>query len=365
VARVWQRADAGGLRGHTDFPAAAWDNAPDFEVANTDRNPQRLADSIQVKLATGFDAFEPAPDSVYRSYEGLEHFRFPGLPKGRYWVRIHGLTPGLSDTTKALAISMKLEGKLAYEGHFPLPTKTKTWSAVSFYAKTTVSDTDGLYGELVGFAAAQIYVAGIEVFDVGLPPVTVLAPNGGEKYTVGDTVRIHWNTDGVVNSVGIQVSLDSGKSMIPVTRTESIELGEKAWGDYAWVIPDSLDGKSLVGTGTMISIYDYFGSDRDKSDATFTLEAKAASLQPGAIAALKRPFQARWLSGLGVQLQGLKPGVVDLALMDSQGRYQSFQRHIPVSTQGDARWNTQVNRGLYRLWIRQGTAKRAVPLLVF
>src|SRR5690606_17697335 len=94
--------------------------------------------------------------------------------------------------------------------------------------QATVGDGDGLSIEFAGAQDAAV-LAGLEVYDIGDLPIALQHPNGGESFRVGDTLRVRWQTDGLITSVGIQISPDSGKSWIPVTRRSSINEGQPDW----------------------------------------------------------------------------------------------------------------------------------------
>ncbi len=367
VARIWQRADIGvseALRSGSVAAGSAWDNAPRFSVLGDSVKLGRVPDSLRLDLDGTVD---PAPDSVLRSYADFTGFRFASLPKGRYRLRMGLVTGGRLDTSLTSSWILKLEGKTAFEGRHSKLILSRAWSVITAEAVVTVSDTDGLVGEFLGLSEAGLHVASLEIFDFALPPVTVLSPNGGENLRTKDTLHIRWNTDGNVVSVGIQISVDSGKKWIPVTRNSSVGNRDPAWGNYAWVLPDSLDGQDFVTGKAMIQVYDYFGSDRDRSDAIFSLVKGPAALRPeGATLARATRFSARWQSGAGLRLRGLTPGQnVDVALLDSRGRWAAAQRHVPVNAQGDATWTTQAPRGVYRLWVRQGKAKHIAAIAVY
>lgn len=370
VARVWRRFDAGvaeALPSGSGAVSSAWGQAPHFTVSGDSLKVGRVPDSLRLDSQGTVD---PAPDSVLRSFADFTGFRFAGLPKGRYRLRMGLVTAGRLDTASTPAWTLKLEGKTAFEGRHPKRLLSKAWSVVTAEAVVTVSDTDGMAGEFIGLSEAGLHVASLEIFDFALPPVTVLSPNGGESLRTGDTLRIRWNTDGNVVSVGIQISLDSGKKWIPVTRNSSVGNRDTAWGNYAWVLPDSLDSQDFVTGKAMIQVYDYFGSDRDRSDANFAIEKGPAALRPeGAALPRATRFSARWQSGAGLRLRGLTPGQnVDLALLDSRGRWAAAQRHVPVNPQGEALWTAgamQAPRGVYRLWVRQGKAKHIAAIAVY
>jgi hypothetical protein len=360
VVRQYKRVDLGWIRpGESRLPSN-WDNAPEFTTDGVARRAFRVPVSTPIVLDSATD---PAPDSVYRSVEQITTFRLPGLPKGRYAVRTHFFTLGFIDSSQIQKASLQLEGKTAWEGRYAYPALT-SGKLFTAEAKVTVSDTDGLSGEFVGLPAAFLYVAALEVYDIGLPPVTVTGPNGGETVNLGDTLAIRWETDGAITSVGIQVSIDSGKKWIPITRTASVESGDPEWGDFPWAVPDSLDGKSLASSQVMVSVYDYFGTDRDRSDGVFTLQPKAARIGAAPSAGPRR-LAANWRAGSGLILRGLQPGLpTDVALLDVRGKWAASIKHLPADPQGQVAWKTDVARGLYRVWIRQNGGILTLPLLV-
>jgi hypothetical protein len=285
------------------------------------------------------------------------------LPKGRYVFRMHLFTLGFIDSSQIQKASLLLEGKTAWEGRYALPALT-SGKLFTAEAKVTVSDTDGLSGEFVGLSAAFIYVAALETYDIGLPPVTVTGPNGGETINTGDTLPIRWETDNGITSVGIQVSIDSGKKWMPITRTSSVESGDPEWGRFPWVVPDSLDGISLASAKVMISVYDYFGTDRDRSDGVFTLQPKVARMGSN-LPSVPRYLSAKWRNGWGLVLRGLHPGLpTDVALLDIRGKWAVSIKHLPADPDGHAFWKASVSRGLYRVWIRQNGVTKTMPLMV-
>jgi C1A family cysteine protease len=78
--------------------------------------------------------------------------------------------------------------------------------------------------------------------DIIAPTATVLYPNGGEIFEIGDTIRVAWNaTDNRrVDSVSVYYSDDAGNTF------ELLAHGWRADSSYQWIIPSSLSDSCLV-----------------------------------------------------------------------------------------------------------------------
>ena len=111
-----------------------------------------------------------------------------------------------------------------------------------------------------------------------LAALTLIKPNGGESYTIGDTLRVEWiaNPDSVPQIV-MEISFDGGLTYFPMT-DEAIGTGGGKDTTFAWLIPDSLyDGFWATWVPTpasdecLIHISDYVLEYNDYSDTTFSI----------------------------------------------------------------------------------------------
>lgn len=342
VARVLRRVDAGA-------PA---DSAPSgWKADSGSASALRWSGALDLRAAA-----DPAPESVYRNTrETLPPFALADLPDGRYAVRLH-LTSVPPGRPALASLSLRLEGARVLEDYRPLAGSDSLLKAESRDMQVTVSDGNGLSVELEPAAAGGV-LAGWELWDMGPPPVAVTHPKGGETFTVGDTLRIRWTTDGFITSVGIQFSPDSGKRWIPVTRLRSVNEGQADWGNYPWVIPDSLDGISLAAPGGLISVYDYFGTDRDRTDRPFSILPSPSAIR---IPAKVRGELSLEFSGNGILVRVPGPGAWRASLQDMAGRTLgavAWQGAVPgfLPRQG-------LPKGIYRLSV-QGPGLRWSRLL--
>ena len=113
----------------------------------------------------------------------------------------------------------------------------------------------------------------IAVFDTTDPDVTVLTPNGGETWYIGNDEDITWTATDAngVDSVSILYSVNDGGSY------DLIASGEANDGVYPWTIPATPTDSALV----KIIAYDpNLNAGEDVSDARFTIAAPADTTDP-------------------------------------------------------------------------------------
>ncbi|MDB5048228.1 MAG: hypothetical protein JWO30_1299 [Fibrobacteres bacterium] len=327
------RIDAGAS---PDSVAAGWVADGKFTSGG---NREALA-SARVDMGGARDS---ALETMYRSVRyPAAPYLFDSLPNGRYAVRLHFASAFPGHAVSTAGAGVKFEGQHLIDNYLPPVSPDSGIKGESRDVQVTVSDGDGLKVEFEGGSFA---LAGLEVHDIGVLPIELESPTAGDVYYVGDTMHVRWTGDGFITSAGIQFSQDSGQTWIPVTRRSSVNLGQPAWGDYPWAIPDSLDGHSLVSEKCMISVYDYFGTDRDRSDKTFSVRANPqtslrAPAHPGSE---MRPEFAPGRIVFGLT----QPGRYRASLTDMRGResasgLEQGPGSLSLSTAG-------LRRGVYRL----------------
>jgi hypothetical protein len=73
--------------------------------------------------------------------------------------------------------------------------------------------------------------------------IVLISPKGGEAFQVGDSLRVKWklcNSGPIeINAVDPMLSPDGGITWC-FMKVNSIPLGDPAFGNYAWKIPDSI-----------------------------------------------------------------------------------------------------------------------------
>jgi hypothetical protein len=103
------------------------------------------------------------------------------------------------------------------------------------------------------------------VVDPSAPTITVIAPNGGEKYTSGDSIAIRWSSNDVT-TVTIAYSDDNGSSWHVIQASVPATLSQ-----IKWVAPD------VVSTTYLVRVSSNNPAASDQSNAPF---AVAKKLQP-------------------------------------------------------------------------------------
>jgi hypothetical protein len=101
-----------------------------------------------------------------------------------------------------------------------------------------------------------------EVFSIVLPAsITIISPNGSEKWKVGSSQKITWTSTGTVGDVKIEYSTDNG------TNWTTIVVSTDNDGRYKWTVPDNPSDNCLV----RISGIDEDENPSDVSDAVFSI----------------------------------------------------------------------------------------------
>jgi hypothetical protein len=104
------------------------------------------------------------------------------------------------------------------------------------------------------------------VFTIEAPTVTVIAPNGGESWGIGETHNITWTTTGVTTEVQLQYSYDNGSTWNLIAGPVPDN------GTYAWTIPQTPSEECMV----KVELYDFPAND--VSDAVFTIAAPTVTV---------------------------------------------------------------------------------------
>ncbi len=339
VSRHYIKVDAGA-----DKPASGWQSDSSYAVGTNSIKVNDTAIAL-------FGSKNAAPSLVYQTLRiPAPTYRFSELPNGQYHVRLHFTSPDTGQNNVVEPMSVRVQGVTVLNG-YTLPTKTAKGALRGEVKEASVSVANG-QGLSISFLGATLpartAISGIEVYDEGIASILVTSPNGGEKYHLGDTLVLKWQADSMITAVGLQVSMDSGLTWHAI-RNKSVSRSDATWTRYPWVIPDSLDGVSLLSNKVLVSVYDYFGADRDRSDLAFSL----AVVELNAIRNTNRTQDTPWFIGTSGR------GLLWLRL-PSTGDYRvsisDLRGHLIASSQmsgaGPRAWEIRgLRAGLYRLQI--------------
>lgn len=88
-------------------------------------------------------------------------------------------------------------------------------------------------------------------------PYTILSPNDGDTFVVGQTLTISYEADvSVVQDANFDISVDNGKVWHNLN-DKSVSSSDTDWGTYEVTVPSSINGVSLAGKEAMLRIRDY------------------------------------------------------------------------------------------------------------
>ena len=118
--------------------------------------------------------------------------------------------------------------------------------------------TAGTHG---GLKISNVSAVGATIsFDVTIDPITLTAPNGGEKWPAGSAHAITWTTTASIANVKIDYSTNSGISWTPVVASTPNS------GSYAWTLPN------VASLACLVKVSDASSSGTsDTSDAVFSI----------------------------------------------------------------------------------------------
>ncbi|MDD5673747.1 MAG: PA14 domain-containing protein [Chitinivibrionales bacterium] len=139
---------------------------------------------------------------------------------------------------------------------------------------------------LVSYACASFGIAKQAVaagalyrpFTGAVPVITLIAPNGGETYRLGDTMLVRWTfTNGISRMVRIGLSLNNGISYSVELTKEKAYFQTSENGALDYVIPDDT---SLITPAARIEIVDYdVASIYAVSAAKFSIGPPSAAIR--------------------------------------------------------------------------------------
>jgi hypothetical protein len=100
--------------------------------------------------------------------------------------------------------------------------------------------------------------------------ISLISPSGGEIYHAGDTMHIQWYADtSAIYSVQLSYTTDDGRNwtyMLPYT----VDASDSLWGDFPWVIPDTLAGNEF-----RIRVWEFYG-DAGGTSGPFSIVPQGA-----------------------------------------------------------------------------------------
>ena len=221
---------------------------------------------------------DPAPAEVYRTVRHQDHsYSFPELPNGTYTVRLHFVDQHSADRSMGYSI----EGVKVLSNFNIVDEAGGVNRALVREFAVTVSDGNGMQIVATRDNGNDVFEAGIEILggtsstSPSTPPVTVISPNGGEVFKVGDEITIEWEWDTtIVGGVAVWFSADDGENYTILTTGGSIAAVHEGStrGTFTWTIPERVGEVATVSDGCRVRVWEYTLNHLvDESDAAFSI----------------------------------------------------------------------------------------------
>ena len=108
--------------------------------------------------------------------------------------------------------------------------------------------------------------------DFSKPTITLLSPNGGERYTENGPMTIRWNTTGAPSTAGVLLELHY---KVGAQTNDFVELIAEDvvpnTGSYIWTVPVAMSAGNNNSFTVKAILYDKSNLATDSSDAIFTI----------------------------------------------------------------------------------------------
>lgn len=102
--------------------------------------------------------------------------------------------------------------------------------------------------------------------NINVSVVTLVSPNGGESYKIGDILPITWISTGS-SSVHLNLIIDrDNNGTYETVWGLANSAPQPASGSYSWIIPNTIFGSSIVGVKNKISVNSSEGTDISDTD---------------------------------------------------------------------------------------------------
>ncbi|MDQ1349892.1 MAG: hypothetical protein QG657_193 [Acidobacteriota bacterium] len=182
------------------------------------------------------------------------------IDNGANWILITDSTPSISESLKKPRGLSVVKCENSYEWEVPNTISDKCLVRVRDVSGTPSDTSDSVF----------------EITEAEAPSITVVAPNGGEEWSVDSSYFIQWTTTGDIEYVQIDYSIDNGANWTLITEStpnEDEDLSKSRGlsslkcegGKYSWKVPDTISDNCLV------RVRDLSGATSDTSDSVFKI----------------------------------------------------------------------------------------------
>ena len=176
-------------------------------------------------------------------------------------VNLGGITTNISSLSAWQTATVNASFGLSILGPNQVCARVDIWNTV---AESNESNND--------------FCKTVNVVAASTPSLTVISPNGGEKWVVGNTYTITWNASSDVGQKLINISLKDSRNdyyTYIAKDTTSIYLGSGKYS-YSWTVPQSITpGENMF----KVRVESMYLSVYDESDNYFSIVAATSSRQ--------------------------------------------------------------------------------------
>ncbi|OLD78247.1 MAG: hypothetical protein AUG87_01935 [Candidatus Rokubacteria bacterium 13_1_20CM_4_70_14] len=217
--------------------------------------PNDVSGTVKVRVADAGDA--TVNDVSDANFKILAAFTVSAPNGGETWTV--GATQAITWATSGTVANVKLEfSKDNFVTATVITASTPNTGTYSWIIPDAISATVKVrVSNAVDAEANDVSDANFKIRG-GL---VLVAPNGGETWTVGSTQAISWTTSGTVPNVKLEYSTDGG-----VTYPSVVAASVANTGSFSWTIPDSISNTVRVRVSDVTD-----ASANDTSDGNFKI----------------------------------------------------------------------------------------------
>ena len=284
--------------GDNAYDVTGWERDDAYVTGGADLNNTGTITTTNVAGA--------APNQVYKSVrrQSAHTYTFNGLKTGSYTIRLHWAEP--TAATRRY-MNYTVNGTLNIFRDFDIATRAGSINKALVLDRVAEIQDTTMQILCSGSNSSDVFESGIEIIRNYRDPLTLLAPLGGEKLSVGQSTIIRWCSDTLeIPSIDVELSVNNGRSwgfISPVTHI-STAVPSGAWTHWTWTIPDSVMvgtvKQSCVSTACKLRISNY------SHPGLFSYTDSAFAILPRDAAALKPAFPRLNHCGVSATFRGKK-----------------------------------------------------------
>jgi hypothetical protein len=302
------------------------DNA--YDAAGWERDDAYISGGVDITntgAITTTNVPGAAPDLVYKSMrrQGPHTYTITGLKTTSYTVRFHWVEP-----TSAIRryMNYSINGANVFRD-FDIAARAGIVNKALVLDRVVSLQDTIMRIQCTGSNGSDVFEAGFEIMENYRNPLTLLAPTGGEKLTVGQPFIVRWSADtSEIPSIDVELSVD-GKAWGFISPAEHISISQPAgaWTHWTWNVPDSFMVNNTIPTSCVsstgyirISNYSHPGL-YSRSVSTFTIAPRGAVALRNGRTGPKGSGFAAMLTAKGMEIAAASAGNHTVEILSVDG----------------------------------------------